>query len=153
MPEDMDAKRKIRRYVNWKVRKRHGSQETAMTSEKILSGEKSVPGLGLQSCQQEGFFKIQRWQAQTGSGQSASWDKDAKEKEMSRRKSPRDHAVNDRERQAVGLCSQRLFTFFLCLPWPPKTENMLPKKIIFKTSLQNMWYFSSCEVYDLSMSI
>jgi hypothetical protein len=42
------------RDVNGKRLKRNRCQETAMRSEKTLSGEKSVSGLGLHSCQREG---------------------------------------------------------------------------------------------------
>ena len=58
---------------------RHWCQETAMTSEKTLSGEKSVSGLGLRSCQHE----VQS-RGQTGSRESGIIRKGCRGKEMTR---------------------------------------------------------------------
>ena len=116
------------RYVDGKGLKRHRCQETAMTSEKILSGEKSVSGLGLQSCQQEGFSRFRDDTRKPGQDKVHYETRTSRRKKCQGERVPRDHAVNNRDRQAVVLGSYKLFTFFLCFPWPPKTEKTRHQK-------------------------
>ena len=107
-----------------------------------MSGEKSVPGLELRSCQQEGLPRARDFKGKPDQEKVASSDKDVErktcqgekdvqtniwhQKELTRERVPRDDAANGCDKQAVRMRSYRL-TLFL---WASPLETSVTRKLL-----------------------
>ena len=99
--------------------KRKPDRENVATSEKMEKKHERKKQTDVQTNrkQQEGLSRFRDDKGKPDQDKVASSEKDVeRERERSRTKNPRDHAVNGRDNRAVGFPSYRLSLFFIRLP-------------------------------------